>query len=570
MLKSECQRVLMMLSVAASALAARPAPVLCLPDGRVWAPTVELQGPSVTEFAAPRLEADSLGNPYLIIAEVPVGESDQEWSLYRWVDSSWADPTRTRVHASWWPVPVVSPLRRPFLLWLDYTGLGFGTMAFSEFTDSGLVAVDTAMVAWAQDSEYGGAVSESGRRWVTRSRQRSMSEIRYAVFTAFSDSFRVWHQLPVLGVNEDLLSIAPLGRDSAIVAYAGVSGLVWAITDGRGWVGEGSLDSRAWLPLHPRFRLRPSGGLWLTWSDREVIRFATFRSGEWVDQGSVAGRHAPGETYIPAWIDVSRDTSELPVIGWGDLGYGYTRRNIGMVAVPTASGYTNGEEIPGSQGVYGTPMVTRDRNGDVWAAWQRLNGGVFFTHTYCSATASRPVIQGAGRHRRVSWTLSSPAEGSRWTVLRSRDGASFDSVACLRASGQTTMAWQDDSPPRGLLAYRIRRESVDKRYEWLSEEARWPRTGRRPLKLAFPDVIDEATLGLLLEDAPMGAVDLELYDLQGRLIGRQQAVVERAGVAEIRFDLSGVRGRLPSGVYFVRATDATGMPSNAVKFVLLR
>lgn len=555
------------IAVAAALLICTPGPSIGAPSGRAWAPTIQLTLPGVRSFGFGCFLPDSLGWPKLVAGVDAETSLTRYWGILGWQDSTWALQTLSHYKAGYFPE--TSRGAPPFLAWMTSDWLtGLGYLQVAKVDGNSLSARETVATVSGAANEYSAAATPT-RRWVVRSDFRPNSGREY-LRTFFSDTAGRWTPMPDLDQPASMCAIAPLERGTALVVYAGDTGLRWIIADPPTWGASGTLDPRPWVALHPRFRKKPSGGWWLTWTGWRWVHLMAYENSAWSRPDSLTYVHPDQGTYAAGWAEATTDSTEYPVLAWSDMGYGLTYRDIATIAWLEDSRWW-ADEVPGSENLYFAVYPFRDWNGDIWVVWNRLRAyEIWYAHTYCSATASRPYVVGAGRHRTLKWTLSSAAPGSWWSVLRARDGGQFEAVARLRAGESRTMSWTDSSPPRGQLAYRIRRESVDKRYEWLSEEVRWPRTGRRPLKLASPEGIEGATLGLLLEDAPRGPVDLELYDLQGRLIGRQQAVVERAGVAEFRFDLSGVRGRLPSGIYFVRATDATGMPSNAVKFVLLR
>jgi hypothetical protein len=270
-----------------------------------------------------------------------------------------------------------------------------------------------------------------------------------------------------------MCAVAPLGGDSSIIAYSGSQGLAWAVADGPVWVAQGRLDPRAGLGAHPRFRMRPSGGLWLAWSGITSAHVSSFRSGSWAYGDSFRTLHRDGEIYRCAWVDVSHDGSELPAVAWNDVGFN-VRRDVGCVAVPVAGHWLQGEEIPGSEGTYLSPRITRDCDGDVWAVWQRRGDPLmFFTHTFCRAGVDSVWVTSSGQERELHWVLSEPAPETWWAVLRSREGGPFKLAARLQASDSAEQVWEDDATPAHTVSYRIRRESVDKRFEVLSKTARW-------------------------------------------------------------------------------------------------
>ena len=553
-----------------------PDRVQALPPGRSWAPTQDIHLSGIRAVRAPRLEVDSAGTPLLIIGAHRDGATDREWSVMGWADSVWVPYLFTGVPAHYFPEPVLSLIPGQFLVWLStpYPD-GYAPLLFSRLLPEP-TPPETVMTTFLQDTEYGAAVA-ARRRWVARSQQRPGTFTNW-VRVLYSDTVGVWRELPELGINEFMCTIAPLSSRSAIVAYSDGSGLSWAIAEGERWAATGNLDpGRDLPPLHPRFRFRPSGGLWLMWADLLSIHVSSYRDGVWDRGDSVKCVHPEGDTFWSAWSDMSRDAGERPVLAWGDLGVGRTFHNIGCVAFPTDSGWAPGEEIPGSRGLFLSPKVARDRNDDAWLVWDMEGIGITrFTHTYVSATASTPTLTGAGRRRVLNWTLSEPAPETWWPVLRARGRGDFEEVARVSAGATLDMSWADDSPPAGQLRYKIRRESVDTRYLWESEEARWPPDQERPrLRLALPGPIRPqigaaSVVMLEIEGAAAGTLEVALYDLQGRLVSRQQPVSGGTGPDTIRLDFSLAERPLTPGIYFVRVQDAVGRSSDALKIVILK
>src|SRR5262249_8105862 len=148
---------------------------------------------------------------------------------------------------------------------------------------------------------------------------------------------------------------------------------------------------------------------------------------------------------------------------------------------------------------------------------------------YTTATAGAPQIGGVAANRLVTWTLSEPAPESWWAVLRSRNGAPFEVAARVRAGATTQMSWNDKSLP-GNLRYKIRRECVDTRYQAESAEGGWPRLAHPiPIKLHVKNpFVDGADV--MLSGAAAGPVDIQLYDLQGRLMLRTKG--NASGIGE--------------------------------------
>lgn len=520
----------------------------------------------MTSNGGTRIETDSLGTPFLIVHTLWHGAGPGTWNLFAWRDSGWVHTFNSDIPGFSTPEIALSLTPRRYMAWLS-PGVGYHRMIMSELLPDAIGPPDTAMVTTGQDTERGGAAS-ARRRWVIRSHQKFPFTERFKISTAYSDTPRVWHELPDLGIDEDHCAVAPLGDTTAMVVYAGRTGLAYCIAEGSRWVRHGVLDSRPFVAAHPRLRFRPSGGLWLLWTTRAWVHVSHYRDGHWFRGDSLKGVHPEGETFVAGWCDPTLDGAERPVLAWGDLGFAYTYRDVGMVAFPTDLGWAPGEEIPGSDNMFLTPLIALDRNGDVWANW-RVRGGIFnrWTHTYVHATCSPPTIAGAGRNRLVNWTLSEPAPESWWVVLRSRNGGAFEEMARMQAGAVPEMSWTDDSPPAGVLRYRIRRESVDSRYRWESEEALWPPAAKRPLTLAHAGV---PGLGgeLELAGADAGPVEVRVYDVQGRLVLAQRSTASGGGRDSLRLNLADKN--LGAGIYFATVQDASGRVAVPLKLVLLK
>jgi hypothetical protein len=147
---------------------------------------------------------------------------------------------------------------------------------------------------------------------------------------------------------------------------------------------------------------------------------------------------------------------------------------VAFVSIPQGSQYGVGEPLPGlTDG--GLPSPISDALGDVWVAWWEDRAGqVRWVHTYVRATTDAPTATGSIGGRTVAWSLSEPAPDSWWAVLRAPEGGEFEPVGRVKAAGSNTqLAFFDDAIHPGPLRYRIRRESVDRRYEWRSPEVTW-------------------------------------------------------------------------------------------------
>jgi hypothetical protein len=170
----------------------------------------------------------------------------------------------------------------------------------------------------------------------------------------------------------------------------------------------------------------------------------------------------------------------------------------------------------------------------------------------------------------VTWRLSEPAPGSWWKVLRATGGGGFAEVARVRADPGVEQAWSDTSPPGGTLRYRLRRESVDRRYEWVSGEARWPAKARGPRVLLATGNPAAERVGFEVLDAAAGALEVALHDVQGRMMWRRRVDSSGTGRDAFTIEAAAAGARLRSGIYFLRARDAEGHPSATTRIVIMR
>ena len=295
-------------------------PAFCLPPGRSWAPTVPLTVPGVALAVGPRMEVEAEGIPMLIMEARSIDSAILTWNAFTWRDSAWANSISSDIPGFDIPEFSLSLTPRRYLTWLSPPDLyGYSRMLISEVLAKEILPPDTAMFTLDQDTEFSGAAS-ARRRWVVRSQARFPVSVALAIRTVYSDTSKIWHELPELGVDEDHCTMAPLSDTSAIVVYAGESGLGFGVVEGSRWTHQGNLDPRPLGPAHPRFRFRPSGGLWLLWTERRWVHVSGYRNGKWERGDSLKCEHADGLFYSSAWTDLTHDEAERPVLAWGIWG----------------------------------------------------------------------------------------------------------------------------------------------------------------------------------------------------------------------------------------------------------
>jgi hypothetical protein len=378
------------------------------------------------------------------------------------------------------------------------------------------------------------------------------------------------------------VAIQTLNDSSALVGWTrdGSYRLQWGVLSGdtwerkpMPWFATGMLSSGLAM------RHAADGGFWVGWAESQpYVVMSRLKDGVWAPPESLDCAYRLPDHWYSIGVDLSRDTLRYPVVSWLASQGGYCTF---CLSVPTDSGeYPVAENLEGTDWV-GLAVVVRDANEDVWVAWWNdALEGMFWTHSAVRATAVNLRVErnrhapgrheAWGRRRVVRWELSEPAPGSYWTVERAEWGGAFTSVARLRAGPEAAMSWEDPEPVRSPVRYRLRRESVDRRYEWLSGEVRWPpRTGGR-FRAWPPRVPVTGPLELTVEGAAAGPLRLRLYDVQGRLVGEREVTASGQGRDDVRLDAAALRRPLSSGIYFLAMTDAAGAESETARIVVLR
>jgi hypothetical protein len=543
-------------------LALLSTPAQGLPQGKAWVATERLGKAGFRYLASTRLEIDAAGTPVAFSAAVfgPAGDAivGHRWSGDRWVGTWQLD----RESGFLWPV--LAPKGQQYLVWEDYALVperpSYHRLFMAQALGDSVGPIDTVAVVPAGTLQFASAVS-ARRRWVLANDPLGGPRLFY------SDIPHVWGELPVNGSASNGLAVTALDDTTVLVATAAIGPISWGIVRGNAWIGgvQPIPDSYAYSPT---LRPRPSGGQWLAWgsADQDYMGIMSYRDGIWSAPESLRCAHRmPGQHYANSG-DLSRDPGEYPALAWAtELWASFTV----CACMPTDSGFTIADELKDSE-TDGIPTIARDGNGDVWVAWWRYFQGMYWTHTYTTATTDLPRVVGHGRRRALAWTLSEPAPESWWGVLRARGDEPFEQVARVRAGPGPEMSWADDSPPAGQLRYKVRRECVDQRYEWLSEEATWPPRGGKPaptLRVASPVW---TSADVQVSDAAAGTLVFRVYDVQGRLVQELTESASGSGSDRFTLNLGATPGHLASGVYFVRARDAQGQESAAAKFVRLR
>ncbi len=566
---------------------------LALPQGKAWVPTVPIELPGFVYLGPPRFDWNG---KMLYLQTMPRRDFGGDARGFLWSDSTWVETWRLGYPTLiFWPV--ISPnIAETYLVWGGASASTAGTYQLAQLLGNELSPPDTIARVAVGRTEYAAAVAERRRWFVVHDRIPNPGGVGStdALRIFYSDTAKAWREAPIAGSAGFGVTIAPLDDTTAVVVWASSrypEKLQWGLLRGREWIPRGLLSDEG-FPIRPRFRRRPGGGYWLSWgTEGPDVMLSSFVGGVWSPPLRITADYVvePHNQHFAEDTDMSRDEAEYPVVAW-DTQSPFSGGEI-AVSFPLAGGYSLGEVVPGS-GVGVLPSVARDLNGDTWIAWWREFGPTRWTHTYTRATAADIRLKSGRKGRTVTWTLSEPAPGSWWTVLRSRGDGPFEEAAQVQAGEGLDVSWTDDSRTRGgrgdaLVAddetdhgrgrahvrYKVRRDCLDTRYQWQSEEVSWPpRVANDPprhqprLKPPLRPWRGDALLEVA--DAAPGAVQVALYDLQGREVMSER--VERSGEGGLQFPLDRAREPLRAGVYFARVRDASGAWSGAVRAVVLR
>jgi hypothetical protein len=528
-------------------------PAHALPQGRAWIGVDTLVVSGFDYMAAPLLEWDDQGRLIMVGgAHSSSGAGDKRGLVWR--DSAWSEIWALGRSVGF-TSPVVSSTDNRFLIWREVTLASH--FIFSRLTGHGPAEPETIATIGTGTNLYAAAASRL-RRWAIAP---DFKDLRAFV----GETGGAWREIETGRIAGSGSAVAPLTDTTALVVWPELSGMYW------GTLGDSALTLLGQIPTQlrqgvPMLRRRPSGGYWLSWGTFDpALSMAVYEDGTWSPRFLIPCNYSQPVPHITMNSEMSRDDGEYPVVAWTAQRSG---RTAICVCIPTDSGFTTAEELAfAPDGLL--PTVARDRNGDVWVAWWKFFDGIFWTHTYVTATARDVRLAGAGTARSVRWTLSESAPETWWAVLRAQNDGDFEEVARVRAASDRHMTWEDPSPPAGVLRYRIRRESVDTRDEWVSEEVRWPARSRRPvLTLASANPLAaEAEFEVL--DAAEGPLTLRIYDVMGRIAARGDTSAGTALVQRMRIALGAASGTR-AGVYFAVAEDAAGAISAPVKLVVLR
>lgn len=541
------------------------APACALPPGRAWAPVQQLVVPNYNYLPSPRLETDSSGLPRMFVSAWNGNIVDGVGVC--WVDSTWQVCAQTDI-AMGTLQPVSSPQGTFYLVWGGGDASNSELLEMGEFKGSGLASIDTAAHVLEYTSLYSAAVAPGGRRWIA-------VNDNFVPRLLYSDTLRIWNETPLPFPDAACLAVATLTDTTALLVVQVGGFMRWGIANGRIWQDLGQLTQFGNDMVTFRVRPRLPDSQLLVWdSNSPTVSIASYQNGTWGTPQTLTCAYQDPRVDYTFWPNMSHDAGKYPVVTWQAYN-GHVGGDLICACVPTDSGFTTADQIwSATYAIH--PVAARDQNGDAWIAWWSFDGGTFWTHTYTRATTSPPSVLLSGTTASLTWQLSEPAPETWWGILRATDAGAYALIRRVRAGTKLTMAWGDTAPPPGVNHYRLRRETVDARYQWQSGEATvvvgvpsLDSTGRLRLLRASSNPAG-ATSTFEILNAAAGRLDVQVFDLHGRLLLRIHPIASGTGRDTIQLDLSLAAVGPGSGLYFVRAVDAAGSVSSCVKVALLR
>ena len=562
LLRKQVRSSLVVLAVAA--VLPVPHDAEALPHGKSWMPVERLFHEEFPYLPSPQLDTDPEGRPTLVVS---AWRSDiRDVAGMEWSDSSWKQQWMLGHYTSGL-VSALSPSGTTFLIWSGSELNNEDRAFFAEMGETGPVAIDTVTRVIPYLNALAGAVAPGGRRWVTiKDNPVNKGQVHRLLY---SDSLGHWNEILMPGTATNGVAIAALDDKTALVISGELLGLEYAIATDTGLVERGPLPAFGDHGLLPELRSGASGP-WLAWGTYGThVGISHYRNGFWAAPESLRCDYTDARQSYTASPSMSRDGVTFPVVIWSAYN-SWTGGDVICACLSTDSGFTIADEIWAGESAL-SPTAARDVNGDAWVAWwtRQTPAGTYWTHTYTKATSSAPRVTLEASRRRVAWSLSELAPETWWAVMRARGAAPYEIAARVRAGHGTEMSWTDSTPAAGVVRYRIRRECLDTRYQWFSEEAMWPSGSRKPFALAGIPSPFHADGIITLIGAEPGPVEVRLHDLQGRLLLTERLVASGEGRDSIQIHFESASSHVRAGVYFVRVRDSADRWAEA-KLVLLR
>jgi hypothetical protein len=543
------------------------------PFGRAWAPAESLVESDGDRSFSPSLDRTLDGRPRLLVSAAKPNQGGYDGYRYDWTTTSWGPRRHLGLRSGHAVLPDAPPDRSPVLF---VGGLAESHKIFwaEDVPGSTPTPEHIATTYSSYESNFAGA-QRGDRRWVVLA---DNSVVRLFL----SEGPGGWRELPDPGAHATAgVSAVALDDSTALVAWDRLffgQALGWGTIRAGQWSVSPEPIPLAFHYSHPQLAPIPSGGAWLQYATpRSTGVLRRFEGGAFGPERELDCKYTSDpEAISVVWGALERGGGERPVVAWSFRDVWTTTYGI-CVCMAEGEDWALGDEIMRSRrgGNFAALTVTRDRNDDAWVAWREFyDEPVQWAHTFTTARASEPVVTVTAGRPELEWSLSELAPGTWWAVLRQGEGGAFFEVARLQAGNELRMSWSDEGARPGTLlrdgvSYRIRRESVDTRYEHLGPIGSWQPGHMRPRLAIKPQGPGSEALLLELSGTSSPRIELAIYDVSGRAIARREITLQGSGATQ-RFPLTFAGQPLGAGIYFARVRDASGAVSDGVRFVRLR
>ena len=173
---------------------------------------------------------------------------------------------------------------------------------------------------------------------------------------------------------------------------------------------------------------------------------------------------------------------------------------------------------------------------------------------------------------KLSWTTEQERNVGYYAVQRSTDGKYFDNIGSLKATGNgksqpNTYSFTDEHLPAGKLYYRLKMEDMDASFTYSPIISPAGKNAAAEVLSISAFMQKEKTIDCRLNAQNNLTVNVEVYDMQGKLISKQAGKKMEKGDNIITVNTSGI----PSGVYLLNIS-STDTKKDAVsitrKFVI--
>jgi hypothetical protein len=161
----------------------------------------------------------------------------------------------------------------------------------------------------------------------------------------------------------------------------------------------------------------------------------------------------------------------------------------------------------------------------------------------------------------LKWQTSSEENVKRFVIERSSDGKNYKSIGQVAAVGNSTTKqsyyYTDNSPLMPATNfYRLLMQDADGNYKY-SKILTVKYTGELSLDIQLSPNPTSGMLNIQLPDGLKGTISLQVFDLNGRVIKRQNLASD-GNALSTSIDVSG----LQSGVYIIKAQSGSNSLTN--------